>query len=186
MDKPFSKKVDYGNDTIPDQLFVQHMGGHNRTGLLDCNPHFDHGGRRWEDIGVTYPDFRSQLNLSLNCTIANTLCQTDEADHNTSRSDYNWNPFLAVLPRDAIVNRTVGTPLGPTGWLTRAGQVVDIAGHNKLLYVSQACQTVCKYTRHTAGTIPYLAVSPHGWVRWSGVVAQLKDVTKGHNTKNRY
>lgn len=118
--------------------------------------------------------------------LGNAVGHTGEAEHITSRSGYNWTPFLAAPPRDEIVNRIVGTPFGPDGWLARAGKPVDLAGHNKYWHVSQACRTVSKYTRHTAGTIPYLAVAPHGWVHWSGVDAQLKAVPNGTSPNTKY
>lgn len=38
------RKVGFDKDTIPKQFLAQHIGGHIRIGILDCNPCFDHDG----------------------------------------------------------------------------------------------------------------------------------------------
>ena len=137
-------------------------GGHLRTGLFDCNPCFDHYGKRWKDIGLDYTDFGSILNITHTGSIGHETSRYKEADYLTSRCGYNWNPAATMAPEDANAERTVGAPFGPDGWLTRAKKKVEIAKYGEQFYVSQACRTMSKFARHTAGSVPELAISPHG------------------------
>lgn len=41
------------------------------------------------------------------------------------------------------------------------------------------------FTRHLAGAIPNLPVSPHGWVCWSGVIRKLNSICVNDITQNR-
>lgn len=59
------KSIEPGKDSAPATCLPQAMGeGNMRTGLLDCNPLYDHDGRRWEDIGIAFPTLCSNMNMS--------------------------------------------------------------------------------------------------------------------------
>lgn len=86
---------------------------------------------------------------------------------------------------NAVVHRAAGTPFGLAGWLKGAGHNVGIPCMSSNWLVSQAVRQVTTYTRQFAGTHPHFLVSPQGWMRWSGVDEQLKDMCQSDMSEDR-
>ena len=56
------QNIELGKEEIPATCLTQVLGeGNNRAGLLDCNPRYDHDGKRWEDIGLEYANVCNRL-----------------------------------------------------------------------------------------------------------------------------
>lgn len=178
------RPVDLTDDKVPMCYLAHTLGESNRTCLLDCDLRYDQNGERWETIGLPYEGFCRTHNADFQGKVGNEPNQKEARMTIASRSGYNWDPFKVVALEDATACHTTGAPFSPGGWLQRAKKKVDTCSRPVYTTLTGVMRQSTSFTRHVAGTTENIAVSPHGWTLWRGMLRKLETARDNNSSEN--